>query len=86
MPRIIVLDTFPLSSTGKREPAAAASPTALHLCQAWVYDCVAAGNIVMAPAISYYEALRELERLNATTQIARACEHSAVLFQNDTCP
>ena len=71
MPRVIVLDTFPLSSTAKREPPAGGAPTTLDQCQDWIKACVRAGNRVVAPAIAYYEALRELERLNATSQIAR---------------
>lgn len=71
MPRVIILDTFPPSSTGKREPPPGVTPTLLDQCHFWVRDCVAAGNRVLAPAISYYETLRELERLNAIGQIAR---------------
>jgi len=71
VPRVIVLDTFPLSSTGKLEPPPGVVPSTLDRCHRWVRDCVAAGNRVVVPAISYYEALREMERLNATGQIAR---------------
>lgn len=71
MPRVIVLDTFPLSSTGKLDPPPGVAPTTLDRRHRWVRDCAAAGNRVVVPAISYYEALRELERLNATGQIAR---------------
>ncbi len=71
MPRVLILDTFPLSSTAEREPPPGVAPTTLDLCHRWILDCVAAGNRVVAPAISYYEALRELERLHATGQIAR---------------
>jgi predicted nucleic acid-binding protein len=71
VPRVIVLDTFPLSSTGKLDPPNGIPATTLDQCRRWIRDCVAAGNRVVAPAISYYEALRELERLNATRQIAR---------------
>jgi len=71
MPRTIVLDTFPLSSTARREAPPGVAPTALDLCQQWVKDCRQAGHRVLAPAISYYETLRELERLKATSQIAR---------------
>jgi hypothetical protein len=71
VPRVIVLDTFPLSSTGKREPPPGIAPTAFDLCHWWIQDCIAAGNRVVVPAISYYEALRELERLNAAGQISR---------------
>ena len=67
----LVLDTFPLSSTGKQDPFPGATPTTLERCNQWVRDCVDAGNVVIAPAISYYETLRELERLGATAQIAR---------------
>ena len=71
MPRVIVLDTFPLSSAAKREPSAGTALTLLDQCQQWIKDCIAAGHRVVTPAIAYYEVLRELERLNATAQIAR---------------
>lgn len=71
MRRVIVLDTFPLSSTAKREPPPGVAPTTLDLCHRWVLACISAGNRIVVPAISYYEALRELERLNAGAQIAR---------------
>jgi hypothetical protein len=71
VPRVIILDTFPLSSTGKLDPPPGAVPTTLDRCHRWVRDCVAAGHHVVVPAIAYYEALRELERLNATGQIGR---------------
>lgn len=71
MPRVIVLDTFPLSSTAKREPLPGVVPSLLDQRHAWVKGCVQAGNQVVVPAISFYEVLRELERLNATAQIAR---------------
>ncbi len=34
-------------------------------------NCIAAGNSVRVPAIIYYETLRELGRLKATSQIKR---------------
>lgn len=71
MPRVIVLDTFPLSSAAKREPPFGAALTMLDQCQQWIKDCIAAQHYVVAPAICYYEALRELERLGAVSQIAR---------------
>jgi predicted nucleic acid-binding protein len=71
VPRVIVLDTFPLSSTGKLDPPPGVGPTMLDRCHRWVRDCVTAGDRVVVPAISYYEVLRELERLNATGQISR---------------
>lgn len=71
MPRVIVLDTFSLSSTAKQEPRPGARLSALDQCHQWIKDCIRGGSRVVAPAIAYYEALRELERLNATSQIAR---------------
>jgi hypothetical protein len=71
MARVIVLDMFPLSSTAKQEPHPGTTLTKLDLCQLWIKDCIQAGNHVVAPAINYYGALRELGRLNARSQIAR---------------
>lgn len=71
MPRVIVLDTFPLSSAAKQEPRPGARVSTLDQCRQWVEECIRAGNRIVAPAIAYYETLRELERLNATSQIAR---------------
>lgn len=71
MPRVIVLDTFPLSCTGKREPAPGLALTQSEACHRWIKSCIAAGHQVVAPAICYYEVLREMERLGATSQIRR---------------
>jgi hypothetical protein len=71
VPRVIVLDTFPLSSTAKREPPRGTPLTRLDHCRRWVKECIAAENRVVAPAIAYYEVLRELERLGAASQIER---------------
>ena len=68
MLRIIVLDSFPLSTIGKNRSI---PPTVTDHCRQWIMDCIAAGNLVRVPAIIYYETLRELERLNATAQILR---------------
>lgn len=68
MARIIVLDSFPLSTIGKNRSA---PPSVTDHCRQWIMDCIAAGNSVRVPAIIYYETLRELERLNATAQIVR---------------
>lgn len=68
MPRVLVLDSFPLSCVGKRQSA---TRTATDLCRDWVLACLRAGHRVHVPAICYYETLRELERLNAGAQIAR---------------
>ncbi len=71
MPQVIILDTFPLSSTAKREPPLGTPGTTSDDCRLWVQDCLRAGNRVITPAITYYETLRELERLGASSQIAR---------------
>ena len=44
MPRVIILDTFPLSSTAKLDPPAGTVPTTLDHCRYWIEDCIAAGN------------------------------------------
>ena len=44
MARVIVLDTFPLSSTGKLGPPPEIAPTTLDLCHRWVRACVACGE------------------------------------------
>lgn len=64
----IILDTFPTSSTGKRTGK---TPTLLDQCREWIAGREAAGDLVLVPAIAYYEALRELELLGADQQIAR---------------
>ena len=74
MSRVIVLDTFPLSSTAKQEPQPGSILTVLDQCHYWIQDCIRAGNRIVAPAIAYYEVLRELERLKATVQIERLRE------------
>ena len=71
MPRVIILDTFPLSCTGKREPTPGIALTLSEQCHQWIRDCVAAGHQITAPSICYYEVLREMERLGATSQINR---------------
>lgn len=65
---IIVLDTFPASSVAKRPGK---TPTLSDRCRQWVEDCEAAGHTVLVPAISYYEAVRELEMREAHAQAAR---------------
>lgn len=65
---IILLDTFPASSVAKRPGK---TPTLSDQCHQWVRDCEAAGHTVLVPAIAYYEALRELEQRQATSQITR---------------
>ena len=73
MPRVLVLDTFPLSCTGKREPAPGIPLTLSEECHAWIKACNAAGHRIVAPSICGYEVLREMERLGATRQINRIC-------------
>ncbi len=68
MPRTIVLDTFAVGSLGQ-DMNASISPTTL--CRDWVRSCIAVGNRVLVPAVCYYETLREMERRNARSQIAR---------------
>jgi predicted nucleic acid-binding protein len=65
---IIVLDTFPVSSVSKRPGNEA---TLSDQCRQWINDCEVAGHRVLVPAISYYEALRELEQRHAAAQILR---------------
>lgn len=71
MPRTLVLDTFPLSSVGKQAPGPAAPLTVSEQCHRWIRACLVAGNPILSPAIAYYEVLREMERIQATTQIRR---------------
>jgi hypothetical protein len=71
VPRVIVLDTFPLSSTAKPRPRPDEPTGELDRCREWVRKCVSAGHQIVAPAIAYYEALRELERRGAARQIER---------------
>ena len=66
---IIVLDSFPTSSVSKlpgKKP-----PTVSDQCRQWIYDCEAAGHRILVPAIAYYEALREIERRQASSQMTR---------------
>lgn len=50
------------------------SPSLTDQCREWAIDCLRAEHRLYVPAIAYYETLRELERLNATAQIARLRE------------
>lgn len=81
MPRVLLLDSFPLSCLGKSTPPSLTETAGTELslsklsltdqCRQWVIDCLAAGHRVCVPAIVYYETLRELERLGAAAQIGR---------------
>ncbi len=71
MPRVIVLDAFPLSSVAKPEPRRGTVPSVLDECRRWVEDCLRSRMTILVPAVSYFETLRELERLNATFRIKR---------------
>lgn len=68
MARVIVLDSFPLSTIGKNRTSL---PSVTDHCRQWIMNCIAVGNSIRIPAIIYYETLRELERLKATSQIQR---------------
>jgi predicted nucleic acid-binding protein len=65
---IIILDTFPTSSTGKLPGK---HPTLLDQCRQWITACETEGNRILIPAICYYETLRELELRQAVSQITR---------------
>ncbi len=65
---IIILDTFPASSGAKR-PGKELSVS--DTCREWVDGCEVAGHTMLVPAISYYEALREMERRQAARQVIR---------------
>lgn len=65
---VIVLDTFPASSTGKQ---LGKSPSTSVKCQEWISDCENSGHIVLVPAVVYYEALREYELQQMHVQISR---------------
>src|SRR5207302_8521664 len=65
---IIVLDTFPTTSVAKRPGR---TPSRSDQCHEWIEKCEDAGHTILVPAISYYEALREFERRQATSQIGR---------------
>jgi len=65
---IIILDTFPTGSVAKRPGR---QPSLSDRCHQWVNDCEDAGHTILVPAICYYEALRELEQRQATSQIER---------------
>ncbi len=65
---VIILDTFPTSSVAKRPGR---RPTLSDQCHQWVDACEDAGHTILVPAISYYEALRELELRRAASQIER---------------
>ena len=68
---IIILDTFPTSSVSKREGR---KPTLSDHCHKWVDNCEYAGHTILVPAVSYYEALRELEQRQALSQMVRLKE------------
>lgn len=52
-------------------PPEGAPRTSGEACHEWIDACIAAGHAIVAPAVCYYEVLRELERLDARAQIAR---------------
>jgi predicted nucleic acid-binding protein len=69
MPRVLILDTFVLSSISRKM---ASSPVTLsEKACSWVSDCDIAGHKIIVPSICYYECIRELERRGALLQIKR---------------
>jgi predicted nucleic acid-binding protein len=68
MPKDIFLDTFPTSCAGKAKQDPSSET---EQCKEWIRECIKAGHKIYVPEISYYEAVRELKRLNAITQIAK---------------
>ena len=68
MPRDIFLDTFPTSCAGK---AKGNKTSDTEKCKEWIRDCLFAGHKIYVPEMSYYEAIRELKRLQATVQVAK---------------
>lgn len=71
MPSIIILDTGPLSSC-VIPPVISQEPLSeSQRCRRWLQDCEQAGAILLVPAITYYEVLRELERRQAIRKIER---------------
>jgi hypothetical protein len=65
---IIILDSFPASCVAKRPGR---RPSLADRCRDWVEECEDKAHIVLVPALSYYEALREFERRNAFVQAER---------------
>jgi predicted nucleic acid-binding protein len=74
MPSIIILDTGPLSNSVVSPARQGKPPTLSQQCRQWITDCERAGLLLLVPAIAYYEALREIERRNATKQRERLKE------------
>jgi hypothetical protein len=74
MPSIIILDTGPLSNAAVPVAKSGKTPTLSEQCRQWISDCEQSGAVLLVPAICYYEALRELERRQATGKIRRLQE------------
>ena len=68
MPSIIVLDTGPLSNSVVAPVRRGKIPTVSEECRDWISACEQAGALLLVPAIAYYEALREIERRDASRQ------------------
>jgi predicted nucleic acid-binding protein len=72
---IIFLDTFLVSSTGKR----ASTPATLSDdCRDWILRREEEGHRILVPGVCYYESLRELEMRQATSQVKRLKEFCLV--------
>jgi predicted nucleic acid-binding protein len=76
MSLVIVLDTFPLSSTAKVPRPNGGRRSPVDECQEWLDRCNIAGHRIVVPSICYYETVRELERRQAAVQILRLHEFS----------
>jgi hypothetical protein len=69
--KYLALDSYPLSNAAITPAQPGATPTESERCHQWMQDCEAAGIILLAPAISYYEAVRDLYLRGATAKITR---------------
>lgn len=74
MPPIIVLDSGPLSNSAVSIAKPDTPPTLSQQCRRWISECERNGTVLLVPAISYYETLRELERRKAVRKIQRLQE------------
>lgn len=78
--KYLALDAYPLSNAAVTPAQPGATPTESERCHQWMLDCEATGIVLLAPAISYYEAVRDLYQRGASTKIVRFqnfCFHPA---------
>ena len=67
----IILDTYPLGNAAIAPARPGSLPTSSQQCRQWMTDCERAGSVLLVPAIAFYEEVREMERRQASRQIAR---------------